>query len=93
MEEQKRYPKGHFVALGMAIGMPMGIPIWIATSNPGMIGIGLPIGVAIGMAMEKQYNKNPRPLTAQEKRNRKIATAAAIVTLVLGVVAFLLLAF
>jgi hypothetical protein len=93
MKKQKRYPKGHFIGLGIAIGMPMGIPLWLTTGNPGLIGTGIAIGVAMGMAMEQAYNKNPRPLTAKEKRHRKIAIAAGVVLLVafsiLGVIAFL----
>ena len=93
MEKQKRYPKGHFIGLGIAMGAPLGVPLWLVLENPGMIGIGVAIGVSIGMIMEGAYNKNPRPLTAQERKNRKIATAAGLLILVLGVIAFLLLAF
>jgi hypothetical protein len=38
-----------------------------------MIGIGVAIGLAIGAAFEQKYNKNPRPLTPEEARRKKIA--------------------
>lgn len=92
-ESRKLYPKGHFMAIGLAIGMPLGIPIWLATGNPGLIGAGVAIGVAIGAAFEQKYNKNPRPLTPEEIRNRKIAVAAGVLALMVGVVAFLFMLF
>jgi len=87
--EKKGYPKGHFLSIGIALGIPLGIPFWLVTGNPGLIGAGLAIGVAIGAGLEGAYNKNPRPLTAQEKKDRKRAAAFGGAILVLGVIAFL----
>jgi hypothetical protein len=85
--KQERYPKGHFIGLGIAMGAPFGVPLWLLTDNPGMIGMGVAIGVAIGAAMEEKYNKNPRPLTKQEKKNKKMAVTTGVVLLLVGIVA------
>jgi hypothetical protein len=89
MEEiRKKYPKGHYISLGVAMGLPLGIPLWLVTENPGMMGAGVAIGIAIGMAFEGKYNRDPRPLTPEEVRNRKIAVAAGVLALMAGVVVF-----
>ena len=87
MESQKRYPKGHFIGIGMAIFSGLGIPLWLVTDNPGLIGAGTVIGLAIGAALEQKYNKNPRELTPEELRMRKIALWAGFLILVLGAIA------
>jgi hypothetical protein len=90
MEKQnKRYPKGHFLSICISLGVPLGIPLWLATDNPGMIGAGVAIGVAIGAGLEKKYNKNPRPLTEEEKKERKKAALFGGLVLALGVIVFL----
>lgn len=76
------------MAIGLAIGMPLGIPIWLSTGNPGLIGAGVAIGAGIGGLLEKKYNSNPREPTPEEARNRKIATFAGILTLIVGILAF-----
>lgn len=88
MKSRNRYPKGHYISLGLALGIPLGIPMWLVTENPGMMGAGMAIGVAIGAAFEQKYNKNPKPLTPEEVRNRKIAVAVGVLALMVGVVAF-----
>ena len=69
----KKYPKGHFIGLGIAIGAPMGIPLWLVIGNPGMIAIGIAVGVAIGAAMESEAKKKGqiRALTKKERADRK----------------------
>ena len=91
--EQKRYPKGHFIGLGIALGTPIGIPLWLVTDNPGMIGTGIAIGVAIGAALEEKYNRNPRPPTTQEKKNRKMAVISGAVLVLMGIIALLIMMF
>jgi hypothetical protein len=88
-EKEKRYPKGHFIGLGMALGAPLGIPLFLALDNPGMMGIGIAIGVAVGTALEGRYNRNPRPMTEEEIKTVKYATAAGVLALVAGVMVFL----
>ena len=63
-----KYPKGHYMGLGIAIGIPLGIPIGIALGNIALgPAIGAGIGVALGAAMEKNHEKELRPLTKEEK--------------------------
>ena len=46
--------RDRYMAIGMAIGMPsfalLGIILCIATDNPGLLGVGPAIGLAIGIA-------------------------------------------
>jgi hypothetical protein len=88
MKSGKGRPKGYYVSMGIALGLPLGIPMWLVTENPGMIGAGLAVGIAIGAAFEEKYNRDPRPLTPKEIRNRKIAVAAGVLLMLLGVVTF-----
>jgi len=88
MKSGKGRPKGYYVSMGIMLGLPLGIPMWLVTDNPGMIGAGIAVGVAIGAAFEAKYNRNPKPLTPEEIRNRKIAVAAGVMVLVLGLMAF-----
>ena len=69
--EQQRYPKGHFIGLGVAFGMFLGLPIGSALGNM-VLGpaFGAAVGIATGIVLEKKNNPNPRPLTKEEKRTR-----------------------
>ena len=70
--EEKRYPKGHFVGLGIALGIPLGMPIGLALGNIGLGPmIGMILGIPIGIALEKKKNPNPRQLTKEEEKIRK----------------------
>ena len=72
MENEKQYPKGHFIGMGLAIGIPIGVPIGLALGNIALgPAVGLPIGLGVGVALEKKYNKNPIELTEEEKSKRK----------------------
>ncbi|MEZ5334510.1 MAG: hypothetical protein R2741_04345 [Methanolobus sp.] len=70
--QEKRYPKGYFIALGIIMGLPLGIPIGIIL---GIIAIGPLIGVALGLGagvlFEKEYNPNPLQLSPEEQAHRK----------------------
>lgn len=89
MDEEKRYPKGHWLGIGIALGLPLGIPFGIAIGNLALgPALGLPIGVAIGTALEAKYNPNPRPHTPEEQKRVKLFTIAGTITFLLGVVAF-----
>ena len=100
-KKQKSYRKGHFMGIGIAIGMilflPFGAVFWILLDNPGMIGIGpamgMAVGVSIGAALEKKYNPNPRPPTAEEKKIIKRFVFIGIITLLAGVALFLWILF
>ena len=98
-----KYPEGHFLGIWMAIGIAifsgLGIPLSIATDNPGFIGIGPALGIAFGLAIgqsiENKYKEKGRirPLTESEKKRKKVAVAAGIAVLTLGVLIFILLLF
>jgi polyferredoxin len=89
-DTQKKYPEGHFLAIGMALGIPLGMVFATALENPGFIGIGLPFGLATGLALEAKYKKEGkiRPLTKEELKARQIWVIAGIVLLVLGIFVF-----
>ncbi|MBN2459618.1 hypothetical protein JXB28_05010 [Candidatus Woesearchaeota archaeon] len=90
--KEKKYPEGHFVAIGIALGLPFGMPLAISTGNPGLIGTGIPIGLAIGLALEEKYKREGRirHLTADEKSKRKKAFVAGIGALIIGIAVFLI---
>jgi len=84
----KKMSKEKGMALGIAIFMPFGIAMWLITGNPGMLGVGPAVGVAVGMAFAEQ-----KETTAEEKRKLKILTMAGMFALVIGVIAFALIFF
>jgi hypothetical protein len=95
----KKYPKGHWMGVGIAVGLPIGVAIFfIADILIGEFGdmfflgpaIGVAIGVSIGAALEKKHEKEIRELTPQEERRRRLAVAAGVVLLVIGALAGLL---
>lgn len=93
--EEKRYPKGHFIGLGVAIGIPLGMPIGFALGNIALgPAIGAALGVPIGIVLEKKKNPNPRPLTPEEeiikKRNITILLGLGLILFIAGVIIFLL---
>ena len=99
----KKYPEGYFVGMWMgifiAIFSGIGIPLSIITENPGFIGIGPALGVAVGVAtgqsIENNYKQQDRirPLTESEQKRKKNTVFAGIVILTLGVLIFILLYF
>jgi len=73
MSKEKKYPKGHFVGIGLAIGIPFGIPIGLVLGNIALgPAIGLPLGLVLGAILEKKYNQNPIEISEKEikKRNK-----------------------
>ncbi len=89
-KKTKKYPKGHYMSLGIALGIPLGIPIGVAMGN---IAIGLPIGLALGAAlgtgMEKKHEKELRPLTEKELKMKNYLMIFLGLLLVIGVIAYL----
>lgn len=65
--QNKKYPKGYFIAIGIGFGILFGIPLAISLDNFGFIGIGIPIGLAIGLALEEQYKKEGRIIIRKKK--------------------------
>jgi len=96
MEEQEKYPKGHFVGLWTAIGIAIfsgvGVPLSLATGNLGLIGIGPAIGVGfgfgIGTAIEKKKAEEGliRPLTEAEEKRQKTTSTVLKALVVLGII-------
>jgi hypothetical protein len=90
--QEKRYPKGHFMATGIAIGLPLGIPIGIAL---GFLAfgpvIGMVLGIGLGIYMEKKYNPNPLILSSEKETQRIKAVILPGVIFLLGIIAFIVL--
>ena len=103
MDDDKKYPEGHFLGMWMGIGIAifsgLGIPLSIATKNPGFIGIGPALGVgfglAIGQSIENKYKEEGRirPLTESEQKRKKNAVFAGLIILTLSLLVFILLFF
>lgn len=99
IDKNKKYPEGHFLGVGMAIGIAIfsgvGVTLSTATDNPGLIGMGPAIGVALGLAygksMEDKYRKEGliRPLTEEEKKSRKRGKMIGAIAVAVGVIALI----
>jgi len=89
-----RKPKGYYMGLGIAMGLPLGIAFGITLGNIAFgPGIGVAIGAAIGAAMESRHKGELRPLTDKEKEMQRKAMLFGIAALMIGILAFLLVAF
>ena len=103
IENNKKYPQGHFLGLWTGLGVAffagIGVPISIALDNFAFVGIGpaigIAIGISIGQALENKYEKEGkiRPLTASEKRRRKVLFWTLVGILLLGIAALLITIF
>jgi hypothetical protein len=99
VDENKKYPEGHFLGVGMAIGIAIfsGVGIALSTSigNPGLIGIGPALGVGIGLAIgksiEDKYKKQGliRPLTRKEEENRRKGQIFGLIAAIAGMLALI----
>lgn len=91
-ERLGKKPKGYYMGLGIAMGLPLGIAFGLVMGNIAFgPGIGVAFGVAIGAALENRDKGKLRPLT--DKEIQKKAMLFGIVALLIGLVAFLLVAF
>lgn len=93
--QDKRYPKNHFMAVGMAVGIPLGIPMGLLLDMI-VIGplIGVALGAGIGVYLEKKYNPNPLQISVEDDRQRKkviLALAAFFLLGLLGLIALLMM--
>jgi hypothetical protein len=64
-KELKLVPKNHYrnlwLAIGMAVfGLPLGAAFGLGLDNMAFIGIGLPMGILIGMAVGSEMDKKAR---------------------------------
>lgn len=88
MATQKRYKKGHFLNLGIAIGPGLGVPLGLAMGNIAIgIAIGVGLGTAVGAVLEQKMNSNPIAFTEEEKRKQK---KVFLISLITGAVLFLI---
>ena len=98
MENEKKYPEGHFksrwMILGILIASGIGIPISIYFNNMSYIGIGSIIGVLIGKligdSIEKKHQDagNIRELNEDEIKNKK---RQFLLLLFIGAIGFIVL--
>ena len=54
----KKISKSQGMAIGIAMFLPIGFMLATTTGNPGLIGVGIPIGMAVGMGFSK--DQEPR---------------------------------
>lgn len=76
----EKYPKEHFVGLGLGLGVAIGFLIGLIfgviagdmSKSIIFAGIGIPIGLIVGFFLEKKYNKFGmiRELTDEEKKRK-----------------------
>lgn len=84
-----KYPKGHYLGLGIALGIALGLPLGIAMDNPGLgTALGLPLGLALGAAWERQHENELRPLTEREHKIKSRVMWLLLGLVVLGLVVF-----
>jgi hypothetical protein len=93
---KKKYAKGHWMGIGIALGMVFGTLVFfvadILIGEFGSMfflgpGAGIAVGVAIGGALEEKYKDQIREMTPEEKKRQQRAVLLGVVLLVLGVVA------
>ena len=99
--EQQKYPRGHWMSMGLAIGLAVGFIagylIWKLTgitTTALAIGpaTGLIIGAIAGAALENRNKHRRRPMTAVEHaRSRKVIWLTVIAMLMLLVVSLMLI--
>ena len=64
-DQKQRQELEHYRGIGMAIGMvlfmPVGLVLFIVLDNPGMLGVGPAMGLAVGLAIgEGLYQRKQR---------------------------------
>jgi len=99
---QNKYPKGHFMGVGMSLGMPfgflIGIPLGImldtviisVTLSPVL---GAILGVILGSYLEHKNKDKIRKLTKEEMKVKKVGILFTSIVLLVGllVISFLIL--
>ena len=84
----RKYPKGYWMAVGISVGAAIGVAMGPLFDNIGVgIAIGIAIGSGIGASLEQKNKDNIRPLTEQEQKRQKLG-----VVIGLALVGILLLA-
>lgn len=100
MSEQKTYPPGHWISLGMSIGMGFGIPFGLLLGQVmGKMPVGfalgpafgVTIGTAVGSYLEAENRDKIRPLTAEEEKSRRPRVILGVIFLIVGAALFMYL--
>ena len=87
-KNEKKYPKGYWMVVGISIGIAIGVAMGPIFDNFGVgIGIGMGIGSGLGASLERKNKDHIRPLTEQEQKRQKLG-----VVIGLALVGFLVLA-
>jgi hypothetical protein len=86
-------PQGFYIGLCIALFLPLGVPLAFATGNFGLVGVGLPVGVAVGVVWEKRHESELRPLSSGEQRLVKYLVLGLSFIFLLGLVALVYVIF
>jgi preprotein translocase subunit SecY len=79
LKNERKYPKGYWVAVGISIGVAIGVAMGPIFDNFGVgIGIGIAIGSGIGASLERKNKDNIRPLTEQEQKRQKLGVVIGL---------------
>jgi len=71
-KNERKYPKGHWMGVGISIGVAIGVAMGPIFDNIGIgIAVGIAIGSGIGASLEHKNKDNVRPLTEQEQKRQK----------------------
>ena len=93
-ENEKKYPKGYWMSVGLGLGIAIGVAMGPIFDNFGVgIGIGVAIGSGIGASLEQKNKDNICPLTEQENKRRRWAVILGLLILLASVIATVLLWF
>jgi len=91
---ERRYPKGYWMSIGISTGVGIGAALGIALENIGAgIAIGVALGAGIGASLDRKNKDKLSPLTAQETKRHKwgVALGLAIPLILAGILIVLLL--
>jgi hypothetical protein len=93
-ENERKYPKGYWMSIGIGIGVAIGVAMGPIFDNFGVgIGIGIALGSGIGASLERKNKDNIRPLTELEQKRQKLGVViglALVGVLLLAVIAYFL---
>ena len=78
-KNERKYPKGYWMAVGISIGVAIGVALGPLFDNIGIgIAIGIAIGSGIGASLERKNKDNIRPLTEQEQKRQKLGVVIGL---------------
>ena len=78
-KNEKKYPKGYWMAVGISIGIAIGVAMGPIFDNFGVgIGIGVAIGSGLGASLEQKNKDHIRPLTEQEQKRQKLGVVIGL---------------